>query len=62
MRTTVRRLVFERETKREAFRQDAINAWNDYRNTGMHVTGDEVIAWLETWGDDNELPVPQCHT
>ena len=51
----------EREGKRDAFRQDAINAWNEYRETGLHVTGDEVIAWLDTWGEDSEHAAPVCH-
>ena len=51
----------EREEKREAFRQDAVNAWNEYRETGLHATGAEVTAWLETWGDDGEVAAPACH-
>jgi predicted transcriptional regulator len=50
-----------REEAREAFRQDAINAWTHYKETGLHVTGDEVTAWVSSWGTDNELPVPICH-
>jgi predicted transcriptional regulator len=30
------------------FRQDAINAWQEYQGTGLHLTGDEVIMWLDT--------------
>ncbi|GJI91921.1 MULTISPECIES: CopG family ribbon-helix-helix protein [Duganella] len=51
----------DREEKREAFRQDAINAWTEYKDTGMHVDAAEVTAWLETWGDENELAPPKCH-
>lgn len=51
----------DREEKREAFRQAGIEAWNEYRETGLHVTGDEVIAWLETWGEEDEKAVPVCH-
>lgn len=51
----------EREEKREAFRQDAINSWKEYQETGLHVTGDEVISWLETWGEENEKVPPVCH-
>lgn len=51
----------EREEKREALRQDAIKAWNEYRETGLHVTGEEVAAWLDTWGEANEKAAPQCH-
>lgn len=51
----------EREEKREALRQDAINAWKEYQSTGMHVGAEEVTAWLETWGEDNEQSAPVCH-
>jgi len=55
------RQYVEREEKREAFRQDGIRAWNEYQATGLHVTGDEVIAWLDTWGEENEQAAPVCH-
>jgi len=55
------RQYVEREEKREAFRQDGIRAWNEYQETGLHVTGDEVIAWLDTWGAENEQAAPVCH-
>jgi predicted transcriptional regulator len=51
----------DREEKREAFRQDAINAWNEYQETGLHVTDNEVIAWLSTWGEEDEVTAPVCH-
>ena len=60
MREAISQYV-EREEKREAFRQGAINAWNEYQETGLHVTGDEVIAWLDTWGEENEKAAPVCH-
>jgi predicted transcriptional regulator len=50
----------DREEKREAFRQDTLNAWKEYQTTGMHAGADEVAAWLDTWGDDAELPAPPC--
>jgi predicted transcriptional regulator len=55
------RQYVEREEKREAYRQDGIRAWNEYQATGLHVTGEEVIAWLDTWGDENEQAAPVCH-
>ena len=55
------RQYVEREEKREAFRQDGVNAWNEYQATGLHVTGDEVIAWLDSWGEENEQAAPVCH-
>jgi predicted transcriptional regulator len=51
----------EREEKREALRQDAINAWKEYQSTGMHVGAEEVTAWLETWGEEDEQAAPVCH-
>ncbi|MDP2829422.1 MAG: hypothetical protein Q8O37_12550 [Sulfuricellaceae bacterium] len=47
--------------KLEAFRQDAIKAWEEYQETGLHATAGEVDAWLASWGADNELPAPVCH-
>lgn len=60
MREAIREYV-EREEKREALKQEAINAWQEYQETGLHVTGDEVIAWLDSWGDENEQTAPVCH-
>jgi predicted transcriptional regulator len=60
MREAIRQYV-EREEKREAFRKDALDAWQEYRETGLHVTGDEVMVWLETWGEENETAAPVCH-
>lgn len=51
----------EREEKREAFRQDAIKAWEEYQETGLHATAAEVDRWLASWGTENELPAPVCH-
>lgn len=57
MREAIAQYV-EREEKREAFRQDTLRAWEEYRRTGLHLTGEEVDAWLaklET-GEDADLP------
>lgn len=60
MREAITQFV-EREEQREAFRQDTIKAWEEYRTTGLHATAEEVDAWLASWGTDNELPPPICH-
>jgi predicted transcriptional regulator len=59
MREAITQYV-EREERREAFRQDAFLAWEDYRATGMHATAEEVDKWLTSWGADSELPTPEC--
>ena len=51
----------EREEARESFKQDALRAWEDYQRTGLHLTGQEVRAWLKTWGTDDEKAMPECH-
>jgi len=52
----------EREEKREAFKQDALRAWEDYQRNGLHLTQTETDEWLSILesGDDAELPT--CHT
>lgn len=51
----------EREEKREAFRQDAIKAWEEYRATGLHATAEEADAWLARLEDDQDAEPPECH-
>ncbi|MCP3127145.1 CopG family ribbon-helix-helix protein [Shewanella sp. KJ2020] len=60
MREAVRVYV-EREEKREALQQEALRAWEEHQTSGLHVTGDEVVNWLESWGSENEKAAPTCH-
>jgi predicted transcriptional regulator len=55
------RQYVDREEKREQMRRDALQAWREYQETGLHATSSEVIAWLETWGEDDEQHPPECH-
>ena len=50
-----------REEARESFKQEALDSWAAYQETGRHVTGNEVRAWLSTWGNEAETEVPPCH-
>lgn len=59
MREAITQYV-EREEKREAFRQDTLKAWEEYRATGLHASAEEVEAWLASWGTDEERPAPAC--
>lgn len=60
MREAIEQYVV-REEKREALRHDVLQAWQEYEETRLHVTGDEAIAWLENWGAEEEKEAPQCH-
>jgi len=60
MREAVEQYV-EREEKREAFRQDALAAWNDYQATGLHATAEEADAWLAKLEAGEDAEAPSCH-
>ena len=51
----------EREEDRESFKQEALASWAVYKETGRHLTGQEVRTWLNTWGTSDERAVPECH-
>jgi predicted transcriptional regulator len=50
-----------REEARLSFDQEARESWRDFQETGLHLTFEEVSAWLDTWGTDAEGPPPPCH-
>ena len=60
MREAIRQYV-EREEKREVFRQDAIDAWNEYQAKGLHVTQEEADAWLAKLEAGQDAEPPECH-
>ena len=51
----------DREERREAFKQEAIASHQHHKETGLHVTGDEIAQWVNSWGSDTILPAPACH-
>ena len=60
MREAISQYV-EREEKRELFRQEGINAWNEYQTTGLHVTLEEADAWLAKLEAGQDVEPPECH-
>ncbi|MBO9587269.1 CopG family ribbon-helix-helix protein [Devosia sp.] len=61
MREAIRTYV-EKEEGQHNLDQASEEAMEHYRKTGLHVTHAEVTKWLESWGTDEELDPPQCHT
>ena len=59
MREAISQYV-EREEKREAFRQDALQAWEKYRAAGLHVTAAEADAWLVQLEQGHDVEPPEC--
>lgn len=41
----------EKETVQENFKQEALKAWENYQETGLHLISKEVQDWLSSWGN-----------
>lgn len=50
-----------RKEKKLAFVREAIQAEKHYRETGLHITAEECIDWLDSCGTEEEKDVPKCH-
>jgi len=48
MREAIAQYV-EREEKRETLRRDTLKAWEEFQETGLHATAEEVDQWLASW-------------
>lgn len=53
--------LIEQKEREHAFNQSCIASYNQYKETGLHVTHEELVPWLESLFTDNELPPPACH-
>ena len=51
----------DREEQHQALLQAGKEAWEHYRTTGEHVTGEEADAWLAQLAAGNDLEPPPCH-
>ena len=60
MREAIEQYV-TREELRESFRQEALDAWNHYQTTGLHVTHAEADTWLAELEAGNDVEPPACH-
>ena len=54
-------IFVEKQEAKDKRNQEAMEAYNDYKTTGLHITHEELDTWLDTWGTENEQPAPQCH-
>jgi predicted transcriptional regulator len=51
----------ECDEARESLKQEALASWSEYQETGRHLTGEEIRAWLKTWGSEAQAMLPECH-
>ncbi len=58
MREAVTQYV-DGEEKPEAFSQDTLNAWEDFRENGLPVTADEAAAWMAQ-GEQGNSDLSRC--
>lgn len=42
----------------EALAQDA-RSFEEFKRTGLGVPFEEIVAWTNSWGTDEELPLPK---
>jgi predicted transcriptional regulator len=61
MNEAIRQYV-ETEEAKASFVNEARQSWQHYQESGLHLTGDEVQDWLSTWGTDQEIDAPECHS
>ena len=49
---------FEREDRRQKMYRETLEGLADVE-AGRLIDGEEVLAWIESWGTDDELPRPR---
>lgn len=60
MREAIAQYV-EREEKREAYLDDAQNAWSEFKRTGLHLNQEEADIWLAQLEAGQDVEPPECH-
>lgn len=50
----------EKEEAAEKLRQETLERWDAYQLNGESVSNEAVMAWLGTWGTENETERPPC--
>jgi predicted transcriptional regulator len=50
-----------REESLEAAHQAALDAWENYKRTGLHLTLEEADKWLAELEAGNDIEPPACH-
>ena len=52
----------KKEEARQNFIAAAQSSFEHYKETGLHITLDELSAWVEQVQQDPGAPVPPCHS
>ncbi len=60
MREAIEQYVARQEWE-EQFRKDTLASLEHYQTTGLHLTSEEVDAWLEKLEAGEDAELPECH-
>ncbi|GGF94899.1 MULTISPECIES: imidazole glycerol phosphate synthase subunit HisH [Cysteiniphilum] len=52
-------LSMDRKNLKNLMIQEALKSMKDFNDTGLGITGEEAIRWLNTWGTDAETSAPK---
>jgi predicted transcriptional regulator len=53
------RAYLDKEEEAEKRNQEADDAWEDYKQSGLGVDNDAMAAWFDSWGTDKETQCPE---
>ncbi|MDD5319331.1 MAG: ribbon-helix-helix protein, CopG family [Methylococcales bacterium] len=53
------RIYLDKEEETEKRNQEADNAWEDYKQSGLGVNNDAMAAWFDSWETDKETQCPE---
>jgi predicted transcriptional regulator len=56
----IHQLIAQKE-REHAWFESCDAALKHFDETGLYATQDEVMAWMDSWAGDKELPTPVCH-
>jgi predicted transcriptional regulator len=60
MREAITQYV-SREERRARLHKDVVEAWEDYKATGLHITGEEADAWMRKLEQGIRAKPPKLH-
>lgn len=55
----ITQLIAQKE-REHAWHESCDAALKHFDETGLHATHEEVMAWMDSWGTDKEMPTPVC--
>lgn len=60
MREAIKEYV-AREEKRDQLYKDLISIWENYQESGHHLTWNEADSWLSQLESGDDAEIPLCH-